>query len=341
MLDPSNFEVNPKTGRSPAMCSMIYFSSWFGVMAITLLTAFYLPILIGHLPIFEARESLYKPAWFVYDEENTLFDNSAWTYVTDYMLAVFMGFGAFTTYLCSPSTLRDRTCGLLTCMCISVTVGGMCHQFFTGGVPSLNRLDFRILWSVCVGTVTMAGGYIGSCGSHLSRLSRDQFKHNKRFHVFVVPDWFWVLWGVSLTALCVAGGMSMKRPAADIFIAGITQTPPSIYIFVVAISNTWHPSVVHAKRMLWIAFFFNAPLLPLYPVLVMIQQDNGLTLGFVNATLHFWLCLAWGMQFIALNKFCRQLYGPAGDTSTGAAAGGGVRTRSKAQREGGSAKKQK
>ena len=56
-------------------------------------------------------------------------------------------------------------------------------------------------------------------------------------------------------------------------------------------------------RSLWVAFFLNAPLLPLYPVLV----KQGYELGIVNAILHSVLTLAWGLQFLSLNKFCRQL----------------------------------
>jgi hypothetical protein len=243
-----------------------------------------------------------------------MFDNSAWTWGTDYALAVFMFSGAYSTSTLAPSTLRDRTVGLLSCMGVSVLVGALCHQFYTGGIDpsqplSLNSLSFRLLWSVCVGTVTLAGGFIGSTGSHLSRLSRSAFKKNKRFHVYVVPDWWWCAWGLLLTALVFAGGLSMQRPAADIFIAGISQTAPSCYIFVVTLSNSWERSVKHFERMLWFAFFLNAPLLPLYPVFVKMQQENDAPLGLVNAALHFWLAVAWGMQFIALNGFCRRLYG--------------------------------
>ena len=71
----------------------------------------------------------------------------------------------------------------------------------------------------------------------------------------------------------------------------------------VTISNKWCPSIKHAERVLRIAFFLNAPLLPLYPVLV----KQGLSLGVVNAILHLWLCVAWGLQFVSLNGFCWQL----------------------------------
>jgi hypothetical protein len=34
---------------------------------------------------------------------------------------------------------------------------------------------------------------------------------------------------------------------------------------------------------------------------------QGLSLGVVNAILHSWLCVAWGLQFVSLNGFCWQL----------------------------------
>ena len=103
------------------LTNAVYFASWAGVTGVTLFAAFYLPKLIQALPI--AEDNLYQPAWQVYDVASTHFDNTAFTYATDYGLAVFMAFGALYTHRCAPSTLRDRTCSLLTCMCVSVLVG--------------------------------------------------------------------------------------------------------------------------------------------------------------------------------------------------------------------------
>jgi len=155
--------------RTPTACTAIYLGSWFFAIASTLLTAFLLPSLLHQLPFLADTASLYVPCWYVYDASNTHFDNTAYTYATDYAIAVFMGYGAVTTSRCSRSKLRDRTVGLLTCMCVSVTMGGFCHQFFVGGYEALNEVTFRLLWSVCVGTVTMAGAYIGSIGSQVRR----------------------------------------------------------------------------------------------------------------------------------------------------------------------------
>eukprot|EP00966_Prymnesium_polylepis_P164414 3801233-Prymnesium_polylepis.1 len=112
---------NVELWHSAAQRNAVYFASWAGVTTATLFAAFYLPKLIQALPI--AEDNIYQPAWQVYDAASTHFDNTAFTYATDYGLAVFMAFGTLYTHRCAPSTLRDRTCSLLTCMCVSVLVG--------------------------------------------------------------------------------------------------------------------------------------------------------------------------------------------------------------------------
>jgi hypothetical protein len=133
----------------------------------------------------------------------------------------------------------------------------------------------------------------------------------------------------------------MKRPAADIFIAGITQTGPSTYVFMVLLSNKWQleaesftdlkdssnarggenkessssslvkstaastlekkqKSITTGQLMVMVGVFFNAPLLPLYPILV----SNDLKLGTVNVILHSFLAVAWGLQVLGLRLVC-------------------------------------
>jgi len=100
---------------------------------------------------------LYQPANFIYDSEWTKFDNSAWTYVTDYILAVIM-----MCYACSKrptnfsvsSKLDTNLRCLLVCYFVSVTSGGVSHQFFTS-IEDMNSVSFRLMWILCVGTVTL------------------------------------------------------------------------------------------------------------------------------------------------------------------------------------------
>ena len=84
----------------------------------------------------------------------------------------------------------------------------------------------------------------------------------------------------------------MERPAADIFLAGITQTPPTVYTIVAMASANWGPHSKWPSIYLAIGSFLNAPLLPLYGILV----RYGLPLGVVNTILHTNLLVAWGMQ---------------------------------------------
>jgi len=55
------------------------------------------------------------------------------------------------------------------------------------------------------------------------------------------------------------------------------------------------------RRMFYIGFFGNAPLMVIYPLLV---QYTLLPLGVVNALLHLNLTISWSMQAMSLHHFC-------------------------------------
>ena len=55
------------------------------------------------------------------------------------------------------------------------------------------------------------------------------------------------------------------------------------------------------KIMYYIGFIGNAPLLPLYPLLV---QYTNLTLAGINTLLHTWLLVMWGLQGMSLWHVC-------------------------------------
>ncbi len=128
------------------------------------------------------------------------------------------------------------------------------------------------------------------------------------------------------------GYMSFKRPACDIFIAGITQFPSTFYCLCVLGVRKWPhttsttPPVARVSTgesssysssptlgvttsspighvrlayriMYYIGFIGNAPLLPMYPLLV---QYSGMSLAGINTLLHSWLMIMWGMQGISL-----------------------------------------
>ena len=189
----------------------------------------------------------------------------------------------------SSKALSTPAAKLLLLYSLSVLTGGAAHNSFTT-LESMNTNTFRVLWTVCVGSVTAAGAFIGICGSSLAKISSSS--PSKLFKVVAVPRWWWYLYGSTLTALVAAGCFSMERPAADIFLAGITQTPPTVYLVIAMASNSWGPSTLKARLYLAVGSFLNAPLLPLYGVLV----RHGLPLGTVNTILHCNLLFAWGMQ---------------------------------------------
>jgi hypothetical protein len=143
------------------------------------------------------------------------------------------------------------------------------------------------------------------------------------------PIWFWPVYGTYMLLACALGYMSYKRPACDIFIAGITQFPTTAYCLLVlglctssssssSSSNKLAAVVVNKtegggssssssspidhvrlpyKIMFYIGFAGNAPLLPMYPILV---QHTTLSLAAINTLLHTNLLCMWGMQGLSV-----------------------------------------
>lgn len=157
---------------------------------------------------------------------------------------------------------------------------------------------------------------MGACGSEICK----RMQHRNRsedecaviFRLVHVHDVLWVIYGGYLTWVCVMGGISYKRPACDIFVAGTSQFIPTVYCIMAVCSVRWKESgqnavLVKAIRrlfrcMFYVGFALNAPLLPSYPCFI---QYTSLSLGVVNAILHLNLTLAWGMQALSLRHFCQ------------------------------------
>jgi hypothetical protein len=230
---------------------------------------------------------IYRPAFYNYDSSLSHFDTSIWTYATDYALMVVMlCLASFTLIVKGDELLKRRAAGLLLCYALSVAAGGLAHQIFLT-TESRNTLAFRFLWTMCVGTVTAAGGFMGACGSHLGRLTGG----------ISIPENVWFSFGAFSTAVCMAGFMSFQRPACDIFIAGITQFPPTVYICLLAMYSQFRPCY---RNLCIIGFSLNAPLLPLYAILI---YHFNWSLPKINTFLHMWLCVAWTSQGLALRHF--------------------------------------
>lgn len=327
---PAN-QSSPGIMRLLLWCLFTYLSKEFGIF----------------LPAFQSKAgaNTFIPASYKYDDENTHFDNSILTYGTDYALCVIMLYGA---YQCLNATscnstvthtthgthatqqlnnatlsksLRIKSACLFFSYAISVFAGGYAHQTFTGGIDELNTIRFRIWWTVCVGTVTAAGGFMGACGSEIyKRLNLNGNPSRVRFRFLYVHDIMWVIYGGYMTWVCVEGGISYKRPACDIFAAGTTQFIPTVYCVLAVLSVKWNEAKLISEgqhhsssdgvvdrirqKVLYIfcvGFFLNAPLLPTYPLYI---QYTSLSLGVVNTILHSNLTVAWSMQALSLCHFC-------------------------------------
>ena len=276
----------------------------------------------------EAATRTYVYASYHYDVDETRFDNSAWTWGTDYMIAALMTMFAI---LCvrarsgdkppnaHSSGLRLRSATLLIMYATSTLAGGYAHQFYTS-LDMMNTLSFRVLWTICVGSVCAAGGVMGSIGSEICcRFRADMSKGEAMIKIPVVPGWFWICWSAFTTALCASGSISFKRPACDIFIAGITQVVPTAYCVGLLFFRRWsddggdkgvimQPKVSAVKKpyrlIFYAGFLGNTPLLPMYPLMV---QYTDWSLGTINTLLHTGLTLSWGMQAWSLRHLSQAL----------------------------------
>lgn len=290
---PNTFRkhVVPVTSGAATAFAMTAFALWF-------------PFFLAP----HAASKTYDWAFYTYDSSLSHFDNSPWTYGTDYALAVVMAAIAYSILRFYRPEVSDKLClrsaSLLLGYCASVTAGGYAHQNYIT-LESRNSLSFRLLWTICVGTVTAASCSMGMSGSEVIR--RFQSDPNCCPHlrkVPVVPESFWWTLGLAITAVCALGGMSFQRPACDIFIAGITQTPSTFYLMIFFFLVK-HPRVqFHGKVVGFVGFILNAPLLPMYPLLV---QYTDLSLASVNTLLHCWLCVAWSMQGYSLRHMIQAL----------------------------------
>lgn len=209
--------------------------------------------------------------------------------------------------------LRLYSAALLCCYGVSTLAGGYAHQTIHG-VDMLNTFTFRMLWIICVGNVSFASCWMGLIGREVVRVFDSK--------ISLGPWYLWPFYGAFMTAACACGYMSFKRPACDIFIAGITQFPTTFYCLgglIMATRNNRRKSEVAAngrcqarhpmdqvlmryKVMYFVGFIGNAPLLPMYPLLV---QYTDMTLAGINTLLHSWLMVMWGMQGLSLLHMCR------------------------------------
>jgi hypothetical protein len=310
------------------------------------------------LPRFQSKAGakIFISASYNYDDDLSFFDDTILTWGTDYAICIIM---LFASYQCFNATtnysegilldrsksksLRIKSSLLFFSYAISVFAGGYAHYTFTEGTDQRNTTPFRIWWTICVGSVTAAGGFMGSCASEIYLLlNHSQSSDRVRFRMGYMHDFLWVIYGGFLTYVCIMGEISYQRPACDIFVAGTSQFIPTVYCVLTVLSVRWTdakkglegqlqlqlqsqlitPEEQNGDRaaafaadavkeihrgyryMLYIGFFLNAPLLPTYPAFI---QYTSLSLGMVNAILHSNLTIAWGMQAWSLRHICQAL----------------------------------
>lgn len=255
------------------------------------------------LPASEAAHDTYRFAGFQYTETSTYFDDTIWTYGTDYGIALVLSIVAMSIPDGSNKQLASKARQLLWGYATSVTAGGIAHQFLTT-LKQRQGLLFRLVWTVCVGTVTWAAHDMSQAGNGVVALLHNDHKSNVRLQK-VAPSSTMCRGYAAVTTLAVCfGGMSFDRPACDIFIAGITQFPSTVYVMFVFLTSELAPKdknipVLTTFQRIWgsMAFMMNAPLLPIYPLLA---QYTDWSLGSINALLHAWLLTTWCLQGLSL-----------------------------------------
>jgi hypothetical protein len=333
--DDSVDEPNPRPPRAVRLVSRRSSSALqehgLHITAGTLVSAtvtgfsWYLPFLLA--PTAALRTYVY--AQWDYDAAQSQFDNSIGTFGTDYFLALCMLL-LIPLIPCPPSSPSLKqggveassfhktgfyTRGLLASYMISVAAGGWAHQFYTT-VESQNTLPFRLLWTVCVGAVAIASGFMGAAATSLLRLDPDlrlalapprnrsgYVAKRNHFQLPMVPESFWFAYAIGIVAIVIYGGFSFQRPACDIFVVGITQFPSTFYMMLILWWGLRQYPISDRLRLLGcIGFIFNAPLLPMYPILV---QYTDWPLGGINTLLHTWLLIAWTGQGLALRQVGR------------------------------------
>jgi hypothetical protein len=285
---------------------------------VSIVFSLYFPFFLAPL----AASKTYHRASYVYNQEMSHFDTTIWTYGTDYALAVMMTLLVVSILRFSRFNVSDKLCrrtaSLLILYGISVTAGGIAHHNFET-LESRNTATFRMLWTVCVGSVCGASCSMGMIGTEAVRKFQEKLKMQDNGRTFtsellsssslllkvpIFSDTFWVAFGGTVTAFCAAGGLSFQRPACDIFVAGITQSLSTFYCMIFFLLVQHARIATWAKVTGFVGFILNAPLLPMYPLLV---QYTDWSLASVNTLLHSWLCVAWSMQGISMQHVIQAL----------------------------------
>lgn len=263
---------------------------WIVLLVCFLLSSF---LLSKHLPGQTALFSgpkLYTPANFKYNAADTVFDDTVLTYGTDYALAVIMSVLCW-NILSVPrteinATLRSAAAFLVGGFALSTFTGGICHHL----IPySINTWYWRLMWRICVGSVAASGGALGLCGSEM--MPHENLK---------APAYFWYTYGGFFLGVTWLGYFSMRNPACDLFLTGVSQAGPTIYLAcAVLLRKPRNARDIQVVQFLYAGLLSNIILLPGYDLINYLQWRDGVC----NAFLHTFLCVSWSCQGVALRHF--------------------------------------
>lgn len=264
----------------------------------------------------------------------TPFDDTIYTYGTDFILALATGLLGYQIYFRTPrSALTLPSSMLMAQYSASALVAGILHFAVGHAHLSLNSTWFRVGWIIVVGCVATPNGIFGLIGNALifedaaaaaaaaaeTRSLRSERTGKagsaqgipQQRRAFMVHSGIWILYGLACVLSVGLGIVRCSRPAADIFIMGICQACGSLYLVTVFLTRTRTPTVAEPltasqERGLTLTFVFgflaNSPLIIAYPIAVV----HGVPLEYINFTLHINLLLAWGSQGLVLKRLCEQ-----------------------------------
>ena len=248
---------------------------------------------------------------YAYQAELSHFDNTAWTYGSDYAIGMAMMVLVYSfpkhNNPRGPSSILLRiqlqrlSQGLLLCYANSVVWGGIGHQFYVT-LDMRHTWHFRLLWTLTVGCVAAAGGVMGAVASLLVVVVAAHNNHpnnHRNNHLPVISPWFWAGIGMSTTTATVLGYFSFQRPACDIFVAGTSQFPSTVYMMAVILSSCG--TTTRHRMCGMIGFGLMSLTLPSYTLAV---QYSDLSMGVINLLLHVCLLTAWTLQGWTLRQIC-------------------------------------
>ncbi len=275
---------------------------WIAATPILLLGTLLLALVFPRATAFLSTAKLYSSAWFKYEYPVT-FDDSILTWGTDYIIAAVTGTLAILIGSVKRKVHSQRLVlmgvGLLGSYSVSTFAGAICHNFLVG---KLHTGIFRFFWRVCVGAVATGGAFMLGVGSSLAQVPDS--KKNVRFPVPVVPNFVVVFWGLFFFTVQWVGMFSMKQPACDIFMMGVTQTLPTVYICAAVLSRkSWKRWKVksYATPLIVCGCLTNILLLPYYDVVNFFKVPVGIT----NLILHTVLLISWSCQGLGILEFAQ------------------------------------